>query len=99
VLGDEYISQHVLQAYREHLEQQSYKIYMSSRARDIVSILSGTQLETSWGDIITELDESVADAKPQTESESEIRNRILEKINGREGDADGIVQPGGQNWP
>ena len=29
VLGDEYISQHVLQGYREYLEQTSYKVYMT----------------------------------------------------------------------
>jgi hypothetical protein len=86
VLGDEYISQHILQAYREYLEQTSYKVYMSDKAKEIVSILSGTELETSWRDILCDLDESVTYTKPQTESESEIKNRILKKLNGREGE-------------
>ena len=89
VLGDDYISQHVLQGYREHLEQTSYKIYMSNRAKEIVSILSGTQLETSWSDILHELDASVSYEQPQTESEEEIKTRILNKLNGKEGDANG----------
>ena len=89
VLGDEYISQHILQAYREHLEQTSYKVYMSNRANDIVSILSGRQLETSWADILHDLDESVSPAPKQTENEAEIKNRILNKLNGREGNTDG----------
>ena len=91
VLGDEYISQHVIQAYREHLEQTSYKVYMSNRAKEIVSIVSGTPLETSWSDILHELDASVSHEKPQTESESEIKSRILKKLNGREGETDGCI--------
>ena len=91
VLGEEYISQHVLQGYREHLEQTSYKVYMSNRAKEIVSIMSGTPLEASWSDILHDLDASVSYAKPQTESESEIRTRILNKLNGREGEANGCI--------
>lgn len=85
VLGDEYISQHVLQGYREHLEQTSYKVYMSSVAKEIFSMLSGSPLETSWSDILHDLDASVAYTQPQTESETEIKNRILGKLNGKEG--------------
>ncbi len=88
-LGDEYISQHVLQGYREYLEQTSYKVYMSNRAKEIVSILSGTPLETSWSDILHDLDASVSYEQPQTESEEEIKSRILNKLNGREGEANG----------
>ena len=91
VLGDEYIAQHVLQGYREHLERTSYKVYMSNRAKEIVSFMSGTPLETSWSDILHELDASVAYEQPQTENESEIRNRILNKLNGREGKADECI--------
>lgn len=90
VLGDEYISQHILQAYREHLEQTSYKVYMSNIGKELLSMLSGTQLETSWSDILHDLDDSVAYEK-QTESESEIKNRILKKLNGREGEADECI--------
>jgi hypothetical protein len=91
VLGDEYISQHVSQGYREYVEQTSYKVYMSNKAKDIVSILSGEQQETSWSDILLDLDASVSYEQPQAESESEIKSRILNKLNGREGEADGRI--------
>jgi uncharacterized protein YgfB (UPF0149 family) len=91
VLGDEYIAQHILQGYREYLEQISYKVYMSNMAKELVSMLAGTQLETSWSDILHDLDDSVSYEKPQTESESEIKNRILKKLNGKEGDVDGCI--------
>ena len=90
VLGDEYISQHIIQAYREHLEQTSYKVYMSNVGKELLSMLSGTQLESSWSDILHDLDDSVSYAK-QTENESEIKTRILSKLNGREGEADGCI--------
>ena len=91
VLGDEYISQHIIQGYREYLEQTSYKVYMSNTTKEIASMLSGTQLETSWSDILHDLDDSVSYKKPQTESESEIKNRILKKLNGKEGQANGCI--------
>ena len=84
MLGDGYISQHIMHSYREQLEQRSYKVYMSNRAKEIASAMYGTQLETSWSDILHELDASVTREKPQTESESEIKTRILNKLNGRE---------------
>lgn len=84
MLGDEYISQHVMQGYREYLEQTSYKIYMSSMVRGIATALGGN-IETSWNDILNELDESASYKKPQTESEEEIKTRLLSKLNGREG--------------
>ena len=91
VLGDEYISQHILQGYREHLEQTSYKVYMSNRAKEIASAMTGTPLETSWSDILHELDASVSYEQPQAESENEIKNRILKKLNGKEGEADECI--------
>ena len=84
VLGDDYISQHVLQAYRDYLEQTSYKVYMSNMARGIASALTGQEIGTSWKDILDELNGSVAPEK-QTESEHEIKSRLLAKLNGREG--------------
>ena len=84
VLGDEYISQHVMQSYREYLEQTSYKVYMSSIAKEIASVLVGAPIETSWSSILNELDEAVTPER-QTESEEEIKNRILTKLNGKEG--------------
>ena len=91
VLGDEYIAQHVIQSYREYLEETSYKVYMSSIGKELLSMLSGTQLETSWSDILHDLDASVTNEKPQAESESEIKNRILNKLNGKEGKANGCI--------
>ena len=91
VLGDDYIAQHVLQAYREYLEQTSYKVYMSSVGKEMLSMLTGTQLETSWSDILHDLDDGVSYEKPQTESESEIKNRILKKLNGREEEANECI--------
>lgn len=85
VLGDEYISQHVLQAYREHLEQTSYKLYMSNMAKGIASALTGSEIETSWGDILNELDGSTAPEKQTTESEQQIKTRMLAKLNGKGG--------------
>ena len=52
VLGDEYISQHVMQGYREYLEQTSYKVYMSNVGKELLSMLCGTPLESSWSDIL-----------------------------------------------
>ena len=83
MLGDEYIAQHVLQAYREYLEQTSYKVYMSNLTKGIATVLTGTEIETSWSDILNELDSSV-EPEVQTETEEEIKTRLLAKLNGRE---------------
>ena len=84
MLGDEYISQHILQSYREYLEQTSYKVYMSNMAKGVLTVLSGNTIETSWLDILNDLESSVTPEK-QTESEQEIKSRLLAKLNGREG--------------
>ena len=83
MLGDEYISQHVLQAYRDYLEQTSYKVYMSNMAREIASALTGSDIETSWSDILHDLDNSVRPEK-QTETEEEVKSRILARLNRKE---------------
>ena len=83
MLGDEYISQHVLQAYRDYLEQTSYKVYMSNMARGIASALTGSDIETSWSDILHDLDNSVRPEK-QTETEEEVKSRILARLNRKE---------------
>ena len=83
MLGDEYIAQHIAQAYREHLEQRSYKLYMSSMAKGIAQGMTGAEVETSWGDIIAELDEAVTPVKKQTETAQEIKTRLLAKLNGK----------------
>ena len=84
MLGDEYISQHINQTYREHLEQTSYKLYMSNMAAEIASMLSGSEVGTRWSDILNDLEESTAPVK-QTETEEEVKSRLLAKLNGREG--------------
>ena len=84
MLGDEYISQHIQQAYREYIEQTSYKQYMSNITADIASVLYGSRVETRWSDILNELDGTVTPEK-QTETEQEVKSRLLAKLNGREG--------------
>ena len=84
VLGDDYISQHIQQSYREYIEQTSYKQYMSNITADIASVLYGSRVETRWIDILNELDGTVTPEK-QTETEQEVKSRLLAKLNGREG--------------
>ena len=84
-LGDEYISQHVLQSYHDYLEQTSYKVYMSDMAKNLVSVLTGTEPETSWRDVLKDLDQGLSYEEEQTETEQEIKTRMLAKLNGKEG--------------
>ena len=85
MLGDDYISQHVLQSYREYLEQTSYKVYMSNITAEIASMLSGSRVERRWSDILNDLDGSTTPEK-QMETEQEVKSRLLAKLNGREGE-------------
>ena len=85
MLGDDYISQHILQAYRERLEQTSYTVYMSNMVKGIASMLSGNEIERSWSDILADLDNSTTPVE-QTETEQEVKSRLLAKLNGREGE-------------
>lgn len=82
VLGDEYISQHVSQAYRDYIEQTSYKMYMSNMVKNVVTLISGQEIETKWSDILDELNGTVTPEK-QTETEQEIKTRLLSKLNER----------------
>ena len=84
MLGDDYISQHIQQGYREYIEQTSYKAYMSNMAKGIFTLLSGNEYATSWIDILSDLDGATTPEK-QTETEQEIKSRLLAKLNGREG--------------
>ena len=84
MLGDDYISQHISQSYRDYIEQTSYRAYMSNLMRDITSMLSGQEIAKKWVDILEELDGSETPVK-QTETEQEIKSRMLAKLNGREG--------------
>ena len=83
MLGDDYFSQHVLQSYRDYLEQTSYKVYMSNLTKVVAQTLSGAEIATSWSDILNELDSSVA-PDTQTETEEEIKTRIISKLNRKE---------------
>lgn len=85
MLGDEYISQHILQSYHDYLEQTSYKVYMSDMAKNIFSMVSGTEQEISWRDVLNDLDQGLSYEKPQTESEAEVKSRMLLKLKGKEG--------------
>ena len=84
MLGDDYISQHIQQSYREYVEQTSYKMYMSNMVREIASVLSGVTY-SKWSDILADLDGSTA-PETQTETEQEVKSRLLAKLNGREGE-------------
>ena len=84
MLGDDYISQHVSQSYRDYIEQTSYKAYMSNMVKNIASVLYGQKIETSWSDILVEMDGNTVPEK-QVETEQEIKSRLLSKLNGREG--------------
>ena len=85
MLGDDYISQHVSQSYRDYIEQTSYKAYMSNMVKNIASLLFGQEIETSWTDILDEMDGNTAPEK-QTETEQEVKSRLLSKLNGRGGE-------------
>lgn len=84
MLGDDYISQHIHQGYREYVEQTSYKMYMSNMVKEITSAVTGLTIETQWSDILNDLDGTTA-PEEQTETEQEIKSRLLAKLNGREG--------------
>ena len=86
VLGDEYISQHILQSYRDYLEQTSYKIYMSNKATEIVAMLTQTEPHNGWKDILDNINEGLGYEKPQEETEGEIKSRMLAKLHGKGGD-------------
>ena len=84
VLGDEYISQHITQGYHDYLEEVSYKVYMSDMARNVVTMISGTEQEMRWRDVLNDLNPSYE--QPQTETEQEVKSRMLAKLKGKEGE-------------
>lgn len=65
------------------MEQTSYKAYMSNMVKGIASTF-GYETETRWLDILDELDNSTTPEK-KTETEQEVKSRLLAKLNGREG--------------
>lgn len=66
------------------MEQTSYKAYMSNLTKEITSALTGMEISARWSDILEDLDGAVVLEK-QTETEHEIKSRLLAKLNGREG--------------
>lgn len=57
---------------------------MSNKVANIVSLLSGQEIGTRWTDILEELDGNTT-PETQTETEQEIKSRLLAKLNGMEG--------------
>ncbi len=57
---------------------------MSNMVKNIASVLYGQKIETSWSDILVEMDGNTVPEK-QVETEQEIKSRLLSKLNGREG--------------
>ena len=84
MLGDEYISQHIFQSYHDYSEEVSYKVYMSDMARNLVTMLSGTEQGKRWRDVLNDLDPSYEE--PPTETEQEVKSRLLAKLKGKEGE-------------
>lgn len=58
---------------------------MSNAVANIVSMISGQEIAMRWTDILDELDGN-ATPETQTETEQEIKSRLLAKLNGREGE-------------
>lgn len=81
MLGDDYIAQHIEQSYQEHLERVGYRAYMSDMARHLVSMISGQEIPVRWADTLVEF----APAPKKTETEQQIKSRIMAKLNGKEG--------------
>lgn len=59
---------------------------MSNVVKLIATTISGNEIETKWSDILDALDNVDGSAAPekQTETEQEIRSRLLSKLNRRE---------------
>ena len=58
---------------------------MSDMVKEIATFVTGATYKRRWIDILDELDGSAAPEK-QTETEQEVRTRLLAKLNGREGE-------------
>lgn len=84
MLGDDYIAQHISNAYREYVERVSYRSYMSNMVKGIAYLISGNEISANWSDILPALYGPMIPEK-KTETEQEIKSRILAKLNGKEG--------------
>ena len=58
---------------------------MSNMVKEIASFVTGIGYETRWSDILEALDGNTA-PEEQTETEQEVKSRLLAKLNGREGE-------------
>lgn len=84
MLGDDYINQHVWQAYRDYVERISYQTYMTDTARSVEALLYRNDSRPRWYDLIEEMDGPVEAEKPPEESPEQVQERLLAKLNGRE---------------
>ena len=57
---------------------------MSNMVKNIASMISGNEIGTNWSDILNDLDGTTT-PEEQTETEQEVKSRLLAKLNGREG--------------
>lgn len=60
-------------------------MYMSNMVKDIASAVAGVTYEKNWSDFLHDL-ESDTTPETQTETEQEVKTRMLAKLNGREGE-------------
>ena len=58
-------------------------MYMSDMLKRITTAVSGVEIERRWIDILYELDGSTT-PEEKTETEQEIKSRLLAELNGRE---------------
>jgi hypothetical protein len=59
-------------------------MYMSNMVTELLT-MNGYQVEQRWSDMYRELDDATT-PETQTETEHEIKTRLLAKLNGREGE-------------
>ena len=57
---------------------------MSNMTKEIATAVTGLEFENRWSDFIDELDGNTA-PETQTETEEEVKSKLLAKLNGREG--------------
>lgn len=84
MLGDSYIAQHVRQAYREYAELTSYRSYVADVARNVEALLYGSDARPRWYSVIEEMGGTVEAELPREDPE-QVKNRLLTKLNGKEG--------------
>lgn len=83
MLGDDYISQHVWQAYREYVELTSCRTYLTDTLRSVEALLYGSDARPRWYDIIEEMNGQTACEAPREGSAEEIKSQLMAKLNGK----------------